>query len=955
MAASAENVGPKPPTPPKHVAVIAVHGVGYTEPCATADHLADVLLGLRRHQLDSTHPWPPPDGPAPYQAFRKVPIIVPLKPPHLQDAAAARKRLEDHLEYPGRSVVHALDERLGYLADAYTKPKDGQAATEKEVAEDHFKIGHEFMRTQLAGYIGEEDGQAFDTTRLEGERVRTGGETQTVHIYEAYWADLARPQNSIVSFFMAFYQLLFHLGSLSRTAVYYATLEHISDWRWRAVAFLQAFSSRVLVIPIPILNLILLVAGLSVLPLKIPNGSFPVLGGTVSVHAIAAALAGGLFSLASILLVRPLRALPRTPRQWLMLLAFVFVAAAALAFAVAMRSPLAADTVLACEWWFLGGVILSTLLDRYELVRRSAWMTGMLMFAASFLVFAWALDEAHDTAYYLENASFWTIVVIMAALILSWVALLGSAILLWIFNGICLLPTRRPDKDGKKHFAKMPEDQRARAHAALRTGRLTLSISASVFLLATIFLWAGIFKYGAERFELYSCYQPTAPSLGWASGPLDRLVPTPAMTANWMQRFGSLPTPPKIPMNNDGPAYNPNNDDFRAYVRTLLLIAVTSGMPIMLVLSATGLVCLAWAVLPSLLPKRPRLHLASNAERTTMGNWLSHGLDSTRAVTSLAWHSIFTVAAIFGVLDLVACHYPNIAPNSSWLWTAVHFSTLATLKTLDTTATLFALSGAAILALILKYGKTPLDIILDVDNYLRTSPLDDTPRARIAERYISLLRFIAAQKKDGDKPFYDSIVIGAHSLGALISADLLMFLTREGDPELAVLGLAPPEGRKAGSIKISMLTFGNPLRQLLSRFFPHLYWWVKDIPDNSLKPLPSGATAVSKVTHSSTPAPAKLTLQHWINVYRSGDFIGRALWLDNWYNRSDPDSQETDPPLKIFTPVPLASEACIGLGGHNDYWNRTAPDLAQQLDNLISGSLVEAKAETPKPDPNPDA
>jgi hypothetical protein len=26
---------------------------------------------------------------------------------------------------------------------------------------------------------------------------------------------------------------------------------------------------------------------------------------------------------------------------------------------------------------------------------------------------------------------------------------------------------------------------------------------------------------------------------------------------------------------------------------------------------------------------------------------------------------------------------------------------------------------------------------------------------------------------------------------------------------------------------------------------------------------------------------------------------------------------------------------CIGLGGHNDYWNRTAPDIAEKLDTLI--------------------
>jgi hypothetical protein len=918
----------RPNTPPQHVAVIAVHGVGYTEPCATADHLADVLLGLGRHQLDASTSWPPPDASTPYRAFAKTPIVVPLQRPHIQNRAAAKSRFQDHLQYVGRSLLHAWDERLGYLADAFASPKKHQPVIEREVHEDHGKIGYEFMRTQLAGYIGEDDGKAFDTTRLEGERVEPGLPPQKVHIYEAYWADLARPQNSIVSFFMAFYQLLFHLGSLSRTAVYYATVEHISDWRWRTVSFLQAFSSRVLVIPIPILNLVLLLVGLSVLPLKIPEHPLHFFGFAFGTRALAAALIGGLIALAAILFLRSLRAIPRTPLQWVLVLGFAFAAVSAVSFWFACGSTSAADTVLAFEWWALGAALISTLLQRYELVRRSAWMTGMALVLAGFLGFCCSLYQARGRDHYLENGSFWTIVLVMAALILCWAALLSSALLLWVFNGICLL-------------SKMPNDQRGRAHAALRTGRLTLAVSASGFLLATIFLWAGIFKYGAERAELYSGYTPTAPSAGWVSVPINRLVPTPAMAADWMQRFGTLPQAPQVPLTTAGPAYNPNNEQFRAYVRTLLLIAVTSGLPLMLVLSAAALVCLAWAVLPSLLSDRKTLHLARNSTCTTMGNWLSQGLDSTKAVAGFAWHSIFTVAAIFGVLDLIACRCPALKPDSphwSWLWQLVRWNTQATLKLVDTTATLFALSGAAILALILKYGKTPLDIILDVDNYLRTSPLDDTPRARIAERYISLLRYVASQKRADGAPFYDSIVIGAHSLGALISVDLLAFLTREGDPDLAALGLAPGQERKQRSIKISLLTFGNPVRQLLNRFFPHLYWWVNDTPDNSVGPLPQGVAEAENVTHSATPALSLLTLEHWVNLYRSGDFIGRPVWLNNWYNRTDsgPEGGPYPDPIQIFAPLPNASEGCVGLGGHNDYWNRTAPDLAQRLDVLIS-------------------
>jgi hypothetical protein len=56
------------------------------------------------------------------------------------------------------------------------------------------------------------------------------------------------------------------------------------------------------------------------------------------------------------------------------------------------------------------------------------------------------------------------------------------------------------------------------------------------------------------------------------------------------------------------------------------------------------------------------------------------------------------------------------------------------------------------------------------------------------ERYVSLLRHIAGKSNSDGTPYYTSVVIAAHSLGALISADLLHFLRREGDPELEKFG-----------------------------------------------------------------------------------------------------------------------------------------------------------------------
>jgi pimeloyl-ACP methyl ester carboxylesterase len=62
--------------------------------------------------------------------------------------------------------------------------------------------------------------------------------------------------------------------------------------------------------------------------------------------------------------------------------------------------------------------------------------------------------------------------------------------------------------------------------------------------------------------------------------------------------------------------------------------------------------------------------------------------------------------------------------------------------------------------------------LLNVDTYLRDTPVEAPPRARIFERYMSTLRYIA-RLRDADGHGYDEIVIVAHSLGALVSGDIL--------------------------------------------------------------------------------------------------------------------------------------------------------------------------------------
>jgi len=159
---------------------------------------------------------------------------------------------------------------------------------------------------------------------------------------------------------------------------------------------------------------------------------------------------------------------------------------------------------------------------------------------------------------------------------------------------------------------------------------------------------------------------------------------------------------------------------------------------------------------------------------------------------------------------------------------------------------------------------------------------------------------------------------------------LLRFLKAEG---LLGLGGSNPS---SPPIPITLLTMGSPIRQLLNRFFPFLYDWVREAPDNGLRPLPGCAPPTPAIEANALPDPAELGVTKWVNLYRSGDYVGRSLWLDEWYRRTEGTNF-------YLAEAPLRVEACIGAGAHTHYWDDTAPDVARVLDCLIALS-VQAKA-----------
>lgn len=267
----------------------------------------------------------------------------------------------------------------------------------------------------------------------------------------------------------------------------------------------------------------------------------------------------------------------------------------------------------------------------------------------------------------------------------------------------------------------------------------------------------------------------------------------------------------------------------------------------------------AWAAIPSVIAelKHPQ---NTDVRSRSLGNWLSRGLRLV-AVGGEVFILAFPALLYYAVFN---------APES---WTAL-------LPPL--------LGGSALAVAALLTGKyfvpfrSAVDVMLDVDNYMRESPHDAAPRARIAERFASLLRHI-------DQQGYDRIVLVAHSQGTVISADALRFL--------AATNQLP-------ATKIRLFTMGSPLKQLYAKAFPYLYDWV-----------------------DAEPATNSVKVESWANVYCSGDYVGRDIW-----------GLETDPALFLRGKLPIKKpygDHCAGAGAHTHYWTGESADVGDHLDAQV--------------------
>jgi len=945
------KVEPEHPPGDPNVAIIAIHGVGQHLSGASAGAVSTLLMSIGKSMAGKENVGEedigpkkqneePSPEPAPlYSGFVATSIDVPLRPVQAppDEATGANERHQDTWL---STVWGIFDERRGYLAAARKNANYVPGYTKRELRPnepDRGEYSYQFMLTQVAGYQGDVD-RKFETVRLEGKRA-ANSPAATVHIYDAHYSDLSKSESSILSFFLAFYQLLFHLASLSLLAVYWAEAENVKAdnrrrWRWRIKSSVHAASVRLLTMWVPCLNLILLEIACSAFADKTQGWS--------PLPALSIAFAATLSLVATFVLARKAPS-PSRPFLWA---AIPFLGAGLGALLLSglaclynhifhLQLPLS-ETLLLLGWLLAAGLILGWIASLFDPLRPGVfWLAVALYVFNLFLFLFYLLPHAARTSGVGQNqvatASLWAVQWIFGELLLSWILCLLSALLSWPLGVLCIHGIEKSDISRK-----------ARAIAAFRTGRFAFASPAILLMIVTCALWSGVVVDGSHKLKAFDGVPPCVANLGSSARTLPSIIiPSVDSVQEWMR-----PTSPQVPrpanQSDKSLAYAPKpcgapeqEPPWSDYLTGLLLVSVTPGLPITMAILVLSLFLLTWAVLPSIVfeMKPEWTENATTNHIRWLGEWMSRGLDNTAVLTRLLWCAVVPVPLFFFAFDWLALHH--LLPPA--LLGALYSASKFTLRMITYGGFILAVSGAAIFGFILKYLTKVLDTILDVDNYLRASPKDRTPRARIAERCTSLLRYIADQN-----PPYSKVIIVAHSLGSMVTTDLLRYLERSGgdspDPGLARYAFRQepiPSGQS--KLPIYVFSMGSPLRQLLNRFFPHLYWWVSDVPDNSLAALgaPVGPP-MPAIDIPSLPRTDEMNVARWANAYRSGDYVGRSLWVGQWLNRSGTGDTRQPPDIARAGAPQSCTEMCIGLGSHTHYWDRTAPEVAALLDLLIT-------------------
>jgi hypothetical protein len=475
---------------------------------------------------------------------------------------------------------------------------------------------------------------------------------------------------------------------------------------------------------------------------------------------------------------------------------------------------------------------------------------------------------------------------VVLALILGWWVVAAPIMLVWFCTS--LMASRR-----RGTGAPAAAGVNVHAKSSVATGRVGLFVSLGFFIIVTMTSWA-LVNTGVERSVEHVPYLPFL--------------------------FTHSLTPVA------GDATSPGQTTAEIFLDERFVNS-TSGFSVIAFLLTPMVLYLILMLLPSVLAE---LGVISQ-QFGLLGRWLTEGyrkLDLVSAcfaavgvVTALAVAAVF-VAPRVGI-DLSGTLLGRVSVSSGDLsrnWLKYFVISAGT-------AMLAFTAAGGLLSRYVPWLRGPLDAALDVDNHFREFPRSAIPRARIVSRYVAVLKRVAAQD-------YERIVIVSHSQGTVISADLLRYM-KERAADAAVSGRRDDVAILWNQIegRLVLITAGCPLRQLYAARFPEMYDWVL-------------------CGHGETMGPraADIGVGLWVNVYATGDYVGRWLWSRMARPGDYPISEIDDVQDRdIYAPTQIHAgdwrtlmagatekDISVGAGAHTHYFALNQVVMASIVDALIA-------------------
>ena len=858
------------------VAVVAVHGVADQAPNSSAEAIAGLLL---EHG----------GGGSAYTAAHEIMLHIPTRRAVVTDSGT------------GSRPRTFFDDK---------RPRADPALSRSGSHEPNAAPDHQLMRAQLGEYKGSD--QPYRTVRLETQRLDSRGRPEIdVHVYEMYWADLSRLGTGVLRFFSELYQLLFHSANLGRQTLDYAAIEHDHEGLWSGLSGFHRWAVRMLTVVIPVVALVILAIGSTPVVLAAPRQwQTPA---AIAMLGAAIALILGLW--------RYRRGAPANLAWWTLGWVLGIIVLAVFARWALTRSETRLSFLLVVEWLLVAGLFLLLVLRAYDRYRPGALKVGMGLYLLAVAALGATLLPALTgpstggltlATVRVTRGVLWTVEGLWFLGLGAWVALCFFGLMSWVLGAFAVRRARRGSARAKNDDE--PAAIADRAARAVRTSRLTLALPAAAFMLVTTILWYAV--------------------VGATEAMVRRSALAPILEA------------PHCPLLLSGCT------TVHDFLRALLWNITTIGLPLAALLLALGLSLLGWWLVPIAATEvRPPPEDKQAPELSDrMGKWLSTGVAYALVWIGRLVAIAFVVVIAAYVVSALTSEASSVQEGGPQTITRRLFSMVAAAGVLARGAIELVggfLVAGAVGVLALRRGRLEalsrpirpiLDVVLDVDGYLREHPRERTSRARIAERYVSLLRYLCAWRNpDAPHEPYSAIVILAHSQGTVISTDLLGFVRREHDPALDPI---VDDARSAGggpTIATYLFTMGSPLRQLYEQFFPHLYSWVTRRPAawghaDLVDPMAAGPAGSARDELSRNPDPTGLRVSRWVNAYRSGDYVGRYLWLpEGAPHRFRPGARSWDSQRR-------RCDLCVGAGAHTHYWDSRL--IARELDALIGEGAI---------------